>query len=221
MADLLSTSPKAGDQPPRYSLANNMWIGRIPWQLQTLTFPEQMLIALLYPRVYVFKLFPKDLSGRPDAASLQRGMRGNVSSYELDVEGVAAMTQGTLMPRPLALLPSVISITFIGRGELSRRSLKSIFRVRRFFIAQALQWLKSHNTKYYGCIEIDAYRLQQLPEDDVPQELLTVVRQSTDVALVDQESAGYVPSQNIDSNGVWVCLPLSVAPCLIHLASRQ
>ncbi|KAJ8590527.1 hypothetical protein M405DRAFT_861259, partial [Rhizopogon salebrosus TDB-379] len=36
--------------PPALSLANGMWIGRVPWQLQVLTFPEQLLIALLYPR---------------------------------------------------------------------------------------------------------------------------------------------------------------------------
>ncbi|KAI6009202.1 hypothetical protein BKA83DRAFT_4070794 [Pisolithus microcarpus] len=45
--------------PPRHSLANNMWIGEIPWVLKVLTFPEQLLVVLAYPRVYVFKLFPK------------------------------------------------------------------------------------------------------------------------------------------------------------------
>jgi hypothetical protein len=50
---------KTSDKPPRYSLANQLWIGHVPWQLQVLTFPEQLLIALLYPRVFVFKLFPK------------------------------------------------------------------------------------------------------------------------------------------------------------------
>lgn len=41
----------------RHSLANNLWIGDVPWVLKTLTFPEQLLIALAYARVYVFKLF--------------------------------------------------------------------------------------------------------------------------------------------------------------------
>ena len=40
------------DSPPKYSLANNM-----------------------YPRVYVFKLYPKKISGVRDASMLQRGMR--------------------------------------------------------------------------------------------------------------------------------------------------
>lgn len=40
---------KTVDNPPQYSLANNMWIGEIPWKLQILMVPEQMLIVLLYP----------------------------------------------------------------------------------------------------------------------------------------------------------------------------
>lgn len=50
---------KSREAPPKFALANRMWIGKIPWELQVLTFPEQLLIALLYPRVYVFKLYPK------------------------------------------------------------------------------------------------------------------------------------------------------------------
>jgi hypothetical protein len=45
--------------PPPYSLANNLWVRRILWELDQLTLPEQMLIALLYPRVFVIKLHPK------------------------------------------------------------------------------------------------------------------------------------------------------------------
>ena len=40
--------------PPKFSLANNLWIGAVPAELSSLTFPEQLLIAHLYPRVYVF-----------------------------------------------------------------------------------------------------------------------------------------------------------------------
>lgn len=46
-------------KPPKFSLANNLWIGKIPWQLQVLSLPEQLLISHLYSRVYIFKLFPK------------------------------------------------------------------------------------------------------------------------------------------------------------------
>lgn len=45
--------------PPCYALANQLWIGQIPQQLQVLTFPEQLLVSLVCPHVFVFKLFPK------------------------------------------------------------------------------------------------------------------------------------------------------------------
>ncbi|KAM6489672.1 hypothetical protein JOM56_012874, partial [Amanita muscaria] len=171
LSQLGSDGSKSADNPPRFALANNLWIGRIPWQLQTLTFPEQQLIALLYPRAFVFKLYPKDIHYRPEAATLQRGLRGNVSTYELDMEGAVSMIQGELMPRPVSVLPSVISITFIGRGQLCKSLLRPIFRVRRNFVGEALQWLKNHNTKYYGNIKIDPERMRLLPLDDVPDEV--------------------------------------------------
>lgn len=195
-ADCFNDLKKPTNQPPQYSLANNMWIGQIPWKLQRLTFPEQLLIALLYPRVYVFKLYPTKFRGTRDATALQRGMRGNVSTYDMDMEGIVEMVEGNLMPRPPAILASVISVTFIGLGDLPKKWLRTTFRVRRQVVFEALHWLKNNNPKYYGGIEIDGHRIAQLPEDDVPEEVLGIVRQSTDTGLVDQESAGYVPADD-------------------------
>ena len=48
---------------------------------------------------------------------LQCGMHGNISTYDLDPEGIGSMVQGNLMRRPPLILPSVILVTFIGRGE--------------------------------------------------------------------------------------------------------
>lgn len=196
--DCFSDLQKPANNPPKYSLVNNMWIGKVPWQLQILTFPEQLLIALLYPRVYVFKLYPKKIGGSRDASTLQRGMRGNVSSYELNMDGISSMLHGNLMPRPPAVLASVISVTFIGLGDLPKRWLRTTFRVRCHSVFEALRWLKANNAKYYGDIEIDPSRIQQLPEDDVPLEVLGVVRQSSDTGLVDQENDGYVPVDDSD-----------------------
>lgn len=180
--------------PPRFSLANNLWVGAVPAELSSLTFPEQLLIAHLYPRVYVFKLFPK--SGGGATAGLQRGMRGNVSTYELNVHSMTEMVEGKLMPRPLAVLPSLIAITYIGVGRIPKNWLHSTFRVRRHHVSRALAWLKENNPKYYGDIVISAGELDRLPEDDVPDEILGVIRQSTDEGLVDQESSGYVRMEN-------------------------
>lgn len=61
------------EKPPQHSLTNNLWIGRVPWELDRLTLPEQLLVSLLYPRVFVFKLYAK--GGYQHESTLQRGMR--------------------------------------------------------------------------------------------------------------------------------------------------
>lgn len=133
---------KPGDSPPRFSLANQLWIGECPWVLQRLTFPEQLLIALLYLRVYVFKLFPKRHGAVRDVSSLQNAMRGNVCTFDHNIEAISTMVEGHLMPRPPA-----------------RNWIRSTFRVRRQAVREALQWLKENNPKYYGGIQISSERL--------------------------------------------------------------
>ncbi len=181
--------------PPRLSLANNLWIGPVPPELSVLTVPEQLLIAQLYPRVYVFKLFPKTPGYRPANETLQRGMRGTVSTYELDTQGVANMAEGRLMPRLPAVLAKVISVTFIGVGPLPKKWLRTTFRVRRHLVHAALLWLRA-NHRHYSDIVISQERLQDLPEDDVPEELLGVVRHCSDPGVSLQEGGGYVPEDD-------------------------
>ena len=185
--------------PPKFSLANNLWVGPVPADLGCLTFPEQLLIAHLYPRVYVFKLFPKSGGGPMDG--MQRGMRGNVSTYELNVEAMVAMVEGDLMPHPPTVLASLIAITYIGVGSIPKEWLHSTFRVRRHHVSRALRWLQANNPKYYGGISICEDRLNRLPEDDVPDEILGLIRQSNDTGLIDQEASGYVRTEDIGSFG--------------------
>ena len=95
--------------PPQLALANGLWIGKVPTELDILTFPEQLLISLLYPRyaanlnastystvsrVYVFKLFPKKYAPGIPVEQLQRVMRGNVTTYELNQNDVTSMVEG-------------------------------------------------------------------------------------------------------------------------------
>jgi hypothetical protein len=192
---------KATKSPPRYALANRLWIGHVPWELQVLTFPEQLLVSLLFPRVFVFKLFPKCMGEVQDVSGLQRAMRGNVSLYELDMQGIMSMIEGKLMPRPPVILASLISVTFVGLETLPKDWIHSTFRVRRQVVFDALSWLKKNNPKYYGDIEISASHIQDLPGDDVPDEIISIIRQSTDVGIINQESDGYVP---LDNNEGWL-----------------
>jgi hypothetical protein len=126
----------------------------VPWFFNQLTIAENLLIARLYPRVFVVKLFPKTNAGlRVD--QLQSAMRGNVTTFELNSDMIASMISGTLMLQPPAILASVLSVTFVGRGTTPNPATLRLFRVRRQLLAQALTWLHTHNPKYYGDIVID------------------------------------------------------------------
>ncbi len=184
-------------QPPRFSLANDLWLGPIAPELQVLTIPEQLLIAQLFPRVYVFKLYPKTPGYRPASETLQRGMRGTVSTYELDAQGVADMLDGGLLPRLPSVLASVIFVTFMGIGPLPKQWLRTTFRVRRPVVAAALRVLQRQH-RHYENVTISEERLRALPEDDVPEELLQVIRQSPDGDIALQEHGGYVPEDDED-----------------------
>ncbi|KAJ7246450.1 hypothetical protein C8J57DRAFT_1438210 [Mycena rebaudengoi] len=127
-------------------------------------------------------LEPAGITGEGNSA--QRGMRGTVSTFDLDSEGISAMIAGDLMPRPPEVLASVIAVTYTELGELPKNWLHNTFRVRRDV---------AYNPKYYGHITIDAARIQALPEDDVPVAITGVIRQSTDTGIIEQESDGYVP----------------------------
>lgn len=183
---------------PKHALANNLWIGDVPHELAILTLPEQLLVSRYFPRCYVFKLYPKDHhASNPN--HLQRGMTGNVSLYNMNTDAVVMMLEGQLLPHPAVSLASVIAVTYVGTKKLPKTWLKSTFRVRRRIVYEALMWLKCHN-EIYKDIAISDEHLSGLPEDDVPMEILSIVRHETDVGLVQKESAGYVPCDDSEMN---------------------
>jgi hypothetical protein len=176
---------------PKLSFANNLWIGDIPHELTGLTIPEQLLIARHYPRCYMFKLFPRDVNTHLSLDQLHMGMAGNATLFELNTQEVIEMLEGQRMPSPVRTLASVVAITFVGSRKLPVDWLKKTFRVRRQVVFDALSWLQRHNPIYADII-IDRSRLDDLPEDDVPEELLTIVRHEEDDVLAEKERESYV-----------------------------
>ena len=96
------------------------------WALDVLTVPQQLLIALGYPQVYTFKLFSKQQQGVHDVSMPQRAMCGNVCSYESNIDTIASMVQGKLMPCSPTILASLITITFIVVGQILRNWLQAL-----------------------------------------------------------------------------------------------
>jgi hypothetical protein len=176
---------------PKLALANHLWIGEVPSQLTGLTVPEQLLIARHYPRCYIFKLFPRDVDTHLPLDQLYTGMAGNASLFEMNTQEVVEMLKGQRMPSCVRTLASVVAITFVSRKTLPMDWLKKTFRVRRAVVYDALTWLQKHNP-IYADICIDRERLEDLPEDDVPEELLTVVRQEDDDEVAEKERESYL-----------------------------
>jgi uncharacterized protein DUF6570 len=183
------------DKIPSFALANGLWIGRIPHELAYLTLPECILITKIFPAAYIFKLYPKKKGARHwDKRQMYSGLRGNVSMYQLDQAQITSMIDGTIMPQPAKVLAAMIGITFVGPKNLPERCMPDMFRVRRTRVRKALEWLKQNNLLFVN-ITISASRLAQLPEDDVPYELMSTTKHSTDVNFLYSEQEGYVPSQ--------------------------
>jgi hypothetical protein len=124
---------------------------------------------------------------------------GNVTSFELNLDDVTKMLKGELMPRPPAILSSLVQITFISRHKLPKNWLKGTFHVRREAVRRGLVWLKHHNPKYYSNVNIDEDALASLPEDDVPMELISIIRHESDKSHLDAEDDNYVPRNECDN----------------------
>jgi hypothetical protein len=193
----------SSDKTPSFALANGMWIGAIPHELSFLTLPERLLIAKYFPAAYIIKLYPKKKGARHwDKRQMYSGLKGNVSTYQLDQGQIASMIDGNILPQRANVLAATIGITFVGPKNLPEKSLPDIFRVRRTRVQRALEWLKENNPLFAN-ITISASRLAELPEDDVPYELQATTRLSTDVDKLHAEQEGYVPSQEtgeVDDN---------------------
>ena len=186
---------ESSDCPPRYSLANNLWIGTLPHELSQLTLPEQLLIAQLYPRVYVFKLYPKK-SYPHDPETLQRGMKGNVVTFEQNSQDIMRMVIGHMMPRPPKILASLISVTFVGVGKLPEDWIRRTFTVRREVVLTSLRWLVSNNPLYAN-VTLDENVIAGLPVDGVPEEITDILRQSHDSQATNAETPSYVPDEDL------------------------
>ncbi|KAF8322918.1 uncharacterized protein EI90DRAFT_3130716 [Cantharellus anzutake] len=165
------------DKIPRYSLSNKMWIGNIPHQLSCLTIPEQLLLSPIYPHCFIFKMYPKG-GAQDDPTCLQSGLHGNVTSYPMNTDEIFSMLQGHMLPRPMEILPSIISGTYVGVSNLPKHWLKSTFRIWRRVVLEALEWLIEHN-KCFSEYTVDQAVMASLPKDDVPLEILASMRQET------------------------------------------
>nr|GAT44847.1 predicted protein [Mycena chlorophos] len=183
-----------------------MWIGKVPFELQILTLPEQLLVSIYFPAAYIIKVYPKrnpknhtqDDGRKPPAANLK--LRGNVSSFRLPTSQIADMVAGNMVPRPSLILAAIIGVSFVGVGKAAMTVVPGICRVRRQRVFEALLWLKEHN-RLYTNMTISEDNLRSLPEDGVPDEITRNIRIFGDSDAAAHEHTGYVPDIDEDEEG--------------------
>jgi hypothetical protein len=137
---------------PGNALANNLWIGDIPQQLQDLSFAETMMIA----RIRHNKCLVRVSSGWSK-------MTSNVIMYSNPTVKVYRA-----LPPSKKQLDSVLAFIFTGPAQPTQEEFKrSPMLVRRQKVLNALEWLKL-NHRDYADLEISRKNLASYPLEGVP-----------------------------------------------------
>lgn len=128
---------------------------------------------------------------------MNSGMRGNVSTYHLNIQDVAKIMTEGILPPPAWILAAVIGVTFITPKGKAEATMPDFLRVRRKRVHRkrvhdALLCCKRINPLYRD-VEISESNLAQLPEDGIPDELSSTAKVSNDMEMVVSEHEGYVP----------------------------
>lgn len=146
---------------PRISLANNLWIGKVPEELSSLRYVEKMLIA----RVRHTCAYVKVASG-------MRKMKANIIAFESPVPKIYS-----ILPPPRDDLDDVLAILFTGPKKPTTEDFaRTPFLVRRNAVIKALEWLKLNHADYAN-IEISHENMKTYEENSPP--VLVEYREST------------------------------------------
>ena len=168
---------------PKFSPANNMWLGDIPPELHGLTIPEEKLISLYRHNSCIIKL----QSPFHSTTTAQTALKGNCITFLQNVPNIV-----NSLPLALDDLCDTLKVIFIGARPPDRLHLKKVLTVRKKKIIEALQWLKKYNILYQN-ITINLENVAQLPEDDVPECIMSTLEQKIGDEETQSERTGYVP----------------------------
>ncbi|KAJ7239713.1 hypothetical protein C8J57DRAFT_1438989 [Mycena rebaudengoi] len=126
---------------PLNSLANRMWIGKVPWQLKDLSFAERMLIAKVRHNRCVVRV---------------NSGRGKLSANAI------------VFSNPTVQLSEVLAFVFLGPTRPTNEEfVRTPVLVRRHRVQAALDWLKLNHCDYADlCISKE--NIDALPEYGMP-----------------------------------------------------
>jgi hypothetical protein len=137
---------------PKYALADGLWLGNVPSQLQNLTFAEQTLIS----RVHHNKCIMRVSSG-------MHKMKANAIMFENPMPKIYQR-----LPPSIDDLDEVLAFIYTGPCRPMPEDLeRTPLLVRRQKIAEALEWLKLNHVDYYD-LDISYENLKEYPEKGSP-----------------------------------------------------
>ena len=185
---------KSGEtsKTPQFAVSR-CWIGDVPDELKGLTICEQKLISKVVLRAEMIVL-----RGSGSVDTRQRGLKGNVISFPVDVDSTKRAIES--LPHSLEYLSEVITVQYYGKNfEGDKLLVARVMQVRRARVEAALVWLKLHNRRYKDVV-IDGEALQALPVEGIPQSfidssvLMIDPRDVSEAEASDAERSSYVPA---------------------------
>jgi hypothetical protein len=134
-----------------YSLANGLWIGNVPYQLQNLSYAEQLLIARVRHNRYIIRV-----------SSGMHKMRANAITFANPTPKIY-----NILPPPIDELDEVLAFIYTGPCKLTKSDFeRTLLLVRRNKVTTALNWLKLNHYDYFD-LEISEDHLNEYPECDI------------------------------------------------------
>ena len=184
---------KSGEKgkTPEYAISK-CWVGDAPDELKGLTISEQKLISMTVVRGEMVVL-----RGSGALNTRQRGLKGNIISFPVDVDSTRRVIQS--LPHSLDHLAETLAVQYYGQNfEGDRLLVARVVQVRRAYVERALIWLK-HNNKRYKDVVIDGEALEALPVEGIPPSFMesSVLkidpRDVSEAEGKDAERSSYVP----------------------------
>ena len=140
------------EKMPVFALANGLWVGEIPDELQNLTYAEQLLIA----RVRHNRCIVKVSSG-------MYKMCANAISFSNPMPKIY-----NVLPPSIEEMDEVLAFIYTGPCKPTKADFqRTPLLVRRLKVSKALHWLKLNHIDYYDC-EISDKNLASYPEEGPP-----------------------------------------------------
>ena len=189
-------SLKRDIQPPE-SLANFRWIGPVPFELQGLTWIEELLIARAHLNGTIIRLQNRNTTSH-------FGLKGHVILLPQDTTRLL-----DLLPLPPSSLPDIVRVVWVGKPVRSADGLRDHFSVRTQRVYDALLWLTRYNEDYKD-VMIDRSQFKRWPSVFVVQELLDQIGEVED-GYEDDDARTGVATEDMDIAEIEGDIPMTTS----------